>query len=484
MTQLTTASGIPVTDNQNSITAGPRGPVLLQDFHLIEKLQHFNRERIPERVVHAKGSGAYGTFTVTHDISKYTKAKLFAAVGKETETFLRFSTVGGEKGSADTERDPRGFALRFYTEEGNWDLVGNNTPTFFLKDGIKFPDFIHTQKRDPQTNLKSAQNVWDFWSKAPESLHQVTILFSDRGTPDGYRHMDGFGSHTYSLINDAGERVWVKWHFKTLQGIKNLTAAEAQRLAGVDPDYAQRDLFNAIATGDYPRWSVEIQVMDDAQRAAWEAKTGWDAFDLTKVWPQGEFPRIPVGILELNRNPDNYHADVEQAALSPSNIVPGMGYSPDKMLQARLFAYHDAQLYRVGTNHQHLPVNRPRCPFHNQQRDGAMAIANGGAAPNYDPVRADVPATGGFGHGDAGWPVEGNAGRYDTRATDDHFTQAGNLFRLLTEEGKRNLIANIAGSLSGADAATQDRQIGHFLKADPAYGQGVAEAIRQLQNKA
>jgi catalase len=484
MTQLTTASGIPVTDNQNSITAGPRGPVLLQDFHLIEKLQHFNRERIPERVVHAKGSGAYGTFTVTHDVSKYTKAKLFAAIGRQTETFLRFSTVGGEKGSADTERDPRGFAVRFYTEEGNWDLVGNNTPTFFLKDGIKFPDFIHTQKRDPQTNLKSAQNVWDFWSKTPESLHQVTILFSDRGTPDGYRHMDGFGSHTYSLINDAGERVWVKWHFKTLQGIKNLSAAEAQRLAGVDPDYAQRDLFNAIATGDYPRWSVEIQVMDDARRAAWEAQTGWDAFDLTKVWPQGEFPRIPVGILELNRNPDNYHADVEQAALSPSNIVPGLGYSPDKMLQARLFAYHDAQLYRVGTNHQHLPVNRPRCPFHNQQRDGAMAIANGGAAANYDPVRSGGPAAGGFGHGDAGWPVEGNAGRYDTRATDDHFTQAGNLFRLLTEEGKRNLIANIAGSLSNADAATQDRQIGHFLKADTAYGQGVADAIRALQNQA
>jgi catalase len=483
MTHLTTASGIPVDDNQNSITAGPRGPVLLQDFHLIEKLQHFNRERIPERVVHAKGSGAYGTFTVTHDISKYTKAKLFAAVGKQTETFLRFSTVGGEKGSADTERDPRGFAVRFYTEEGNWDLVGNNTPTFFLKDGIKFPDFIHTQKRDPRTNLKSAQNVWDFWSRAPESLHQVTILFSDRGTPDGYRHMDGFGSHTYSLINDAGERVWVKWHFKTLQGIKNLTASEAQRLAGVDPDYAQRDLFNAIDKGDFPRWSVEIQVMDDTQRAAWEAKTGWDAFDLTKVWPQGEFPRVPVGVLELNRNPDNYHADVEQAALSPSNIVPGMGYSPDKMLQARLFAYHDAQLYRVGTNHQHLPVNRPRCPFHNQQRDGAMAIANGGAAANYDPVRADIPAAGGFGHGDAGWQVEGNAGRYDTRAVDDHFTQAGNLFRLLTEEGKRNLIENIAGSLAGADAAVQDRQIAHFLKADPAYGQGVAEAIRKLQNK-
>jgi catalase len=481
---LTTASGIPVNDNQNSITAGPRGPVLLQDFHLIEKLQHFNRERIPERVVHAKGSGAYGTFTVTHDISRYTKAKLFGAIGKETESFLRFSTVGGEKGSADTERDPRGFALRFYTEEGNWDLVGNNTPVFFLKDGIKFPDFIHTQKRDPQTNLKSAQMMWDFWSRTPESLHQVTTLFSSRGTPDGYRHMHGFGSHTYSLINDAGERHWVKWHIKTLQGVKNLTAAEATRLAGTDPDYAQRDLFGAIARGEFPRWSVEMQVMTDEQRLAWEAKTGWDAFDLTKVWPHGDFPRIKVGILELNRNPDNYHADVEQAALSPANIVPGMGYSPDKMLQARLFAYHDAQLYRIGTNHQYLPVNRPRCPVHNQQRDGGMAFANGGAAQNYDPVHAGGPAAGGFGHGDAGWQVEGVAGRYDTRATDDHFTQAGNLFRLLPADEQRALIDNIAGALGQADAAVQDRQIGHFLKADPAYGKGVAEAIARLVSKA
>jgi len=476
MSDLTTASGIPVDDNQNSITAGARGPVLLQDFHLIEKLQHFNRERIPERVVHAKGSGAHGVFTVTHDISGYTKAALFGAVGKRTETFLRFSTVGGEKGSADTARDPRGFALRFYTEEGNWDLVGNNTPTFFLKDGIKFPDFIHTQKRDPQTNLKSSAMMWDFWSRAPESLHQVTILFSSRGTPDGYRHMDGFGSHTYSLINAAGERTWVKWHFKTLQGIRNLTASRALELAGSDPDYAQRDLFEAIAAGQHPRWSVEIQLMTDAERAGWEARTGWDAFDLTKVWPQGDFPRHPVGILELNRNPDNYHLDVEQAALSPANIVPGLGYSPDKMLQARLFAYHDAALYRVGTNHQQLPVNRPRCPVHNQQRDGAMAGANGGAAPNYDPVRA-VHGNGGFGHGDAGWKLEGTAGRYDTRAVDDHFTQAGNLFRLLSSEERARLVENIAASLKDADAASQDRQLGHFLKADPAYGRGVAEAL-------
>ena len=476
MSDLTTASGIPVDDNQNSITAGPRGPVLLQDFHLIEKLQHFNRERIPERVVHAKGSGAHGVFTVTHDISGYTKAALFGAVGKRTETFLRFSTVGGEKGSADTARDPRGFALRFYTEEGNWDLVGNNTPTFFLKDGIKFPDFIHTQKRDPQTNLKSSAIMWDFWSRAPESLHQVTILFSSRGTPDGYRHMDGFGSHTYSLINASGERTWVKWHFKTLQGIRNLTASRALELAGSDPDYAQRDLFTAINAGNFPRWSVEIQLMTDAERASWEARTGWDAFDLTKVWPQGDFPRHPVGILELNRNPDNYHLDVEQAALSPANIVPGLGYSPDKMLQARLFAYHDAALYRVGTNHQQLPVNRPRCPVHNQQRDGAMAAANGGAAPNYDPVRAAHPE-GGFGHGDAGWKLEGTAGRYDTRAVDDHFTQAGNLFRLLSSVERARLVENIAASLRDADAASQDRQLGHFLKADPAYGRGVAEAL-------
>ncbi|MFC5460979.1 catalase [Massilia niabensis] len=484
MNDITTASGIPVADNQNSITAGPRGPVLLQDFHLIEKLQHFNRERIPERVVHAKGSGAFGTFTVTHDITGYTRAQVFASLGKQTPVFLRFSTVGGEKGSADTERDPRGFALRFYTEDGNWDLVGNNTPTFFLKDGIKFPDFIHTQKRDPQTNLKSARMMWDFWSNAPESLHQVTILFSDRGTPDGYRHMDGFGSHTYSLIDENGGRVWVKWHFKTRQGIRNLLAAEAVRLAGTDPDYAQRDLFNAIDRGDFPRWSVEIQVMTDSQRVDWENKTGWDAFDLTKVWPQGDFPRQPVGVLELNRNPENYHAEVEQAALSPSNVVPGIGYSPDKMLQARLFAYHDAQLYRVGTNHQHLPVNRPVCPVHNQQRDGAMSIANGGAAPNYDPVRSGLPASGGYGHGDAGWELHGTAGRYDTRPVDDHYTQAGNLYRLLGADAKRNLVDNIAASLSHADPAVQDRQLHHFMKADPAYGHAVASAISALRNGA
>lgn len=477
---LTTASGIPVADNQNSITAGPRGPLLLQDFHLIEKLQHFNRERIPERVVHAKGSGAYGTFTVTHDISRYTKASLFNAVGKKTETFVRFSTVGGEKGSADTERDPRGFAMRFYTEEGNWDLVGNNTPMFFIKDPIKFPDFVHTQKRDPQTNLKSAQMMWDFWSKAPESLHQVTMLFSDRGTPDGYRHMDGFGSHTFSLINAAGERVWVKWHLKTKQGIKNLSADEAARLAGTDPDHAQRDLFNAIAEGNFPRWDVSIQVMTEAEAVVWESRTGWNPFDLTKVWPYGDFPRIPVGVLELNRNPDNYHAHVEQAAFSPANIVPGMGYSPDKMLQGRLFAYHDAQLYRVGTNHQHLPVNRARCPFHNQQRDGQMAIDNGGSAQNYETVVAAGTSPSGLGHGDAGLALNGMAGRYDERGTSDDFTQAGNLFRVMTPDAQDRLTSNIAGALKDVSSDVQQVQIGHFTKADPAYGAAVARKLAAL----
>lgn len=474
---LTTASGIPVADNQNSITAGPRGPVLLQDFHLIEKLQHFNRERIPERVVHAKGSGAYGTFTVTHDITAYTKAKLFAAVGKQTETFVRFSTVGGERGSADTERDPRGFAIRFYTEEGNWDLAGNNTPMFFIKDPIKFPDFVHTQKRDPQTNLKSPTMMFDFWSKAPESLHQVTMLFSDRGTPDGYRHMDGFGSHTFSLINAAGERVWVKWHFKTQQGIRNLTAEQAVRLAGEDPDYAQRDLFEAIARGDFPKWNVFVQVMTEADRQAWEQRTGWNAFDLTKVWPHADFPRLPVGVLELNRNPLNYHAEVEQVAFSPANVVPGLGYSPDKMLQGRLFAYHDAQLYRVGTNHQQLPVNRPRCPFHHQQRDGAMVLDNGGAAPNYANVEAQGTRPQGFGHGDAGWAVEGVAGRHDARGTEDDYTQAGNLFRLLSPLDRQHLFDNMAAPLSTTPIEIQQRMLAHLDKADPEYGAGLRGAL-------
>ena len=471
---LTTASGIPVADNQNSLSAGPRGPLLLQDFHLVEKLQHFNRERIPERVVHAKGSGAYGTFTVSHDITGYSRARLFSEVGKTTETFVRFSTVGGERGSADTERDPRGFAVRFYTEEGNWDLVGNNTPVFFIKDPSKFPDFVHTQKRDPQTHLKSPQMMWDFWSRAPESLHQVTLLFGDRGTPDGYRHMDGFGGHAFSMINASGERVWVKFHLKTQQGIRNLGAEEAVRLAGIDPDHAQRDLYEAIATGAFPKWTVYIQVMTDVEAVAWERSTGWNPFDLTKVWPHRDAPRIPVGVLELNRNPVNYHAEVEQAAFSPANVVPGLGYSPDKMLQGRLFAYHDAQLYRVGTNHQQLPVNRPRFPFRHQQRDGAMAFENGGADRNYAPVEAGGTHPIGFGHGDPGWSLAGMAGRYDERGTSDDYTQVGNLFRLMSADARDRLATHIADSMRPVSADVKTRQIAHFTKADPAYGAAVA----------
>lgn len=417
---------------------------------------------------------------MTNDISKYTKAKLFSEVGKRTDVFARISSVGGERGSADTERDAHGFAVRFYTEEGNWDMVGNNTPMFFIKDAIKFPDMVHVHKRDPRTNLKSAAMLWDFNSRTPETLHKVTMVFSSRGTPDGYRHLDGFGIHTFSLINAAGERVWVKWHFKTKQGTKNLSAEEAERIAGADPDYAQRDMVNAIDRGQFPKWDVSIQVLTEADRVAWEKRTGWDAFNPTYVWPFKDAPRIPVGVLELNRIPDNYHAEVEQAAFSPANIVPGMGFSPDKLLQGRVFAYHDTQLYRVGTNHQHLPVNRARCPIFNQQRDGSMTILDPGAAANYAPVDSAGTRPVGLGHGEPGLPLEGAAGRYDSRGSDDYYTQAGYLFRLLPADEKQNLFKNIAKSLSGAPHETQERQLGHFDRADPAYGAGVRAALAKV----
>ncbi|MFJ4155343.1 catalase [Pseudomonas sp. NPDC089752] len=470
---LTTASGAPVADNQNSRSAGPRGPLLLDDFHLIEKLAHFNRENIPERRVHAKGSGAYGTFTVTRDISNYTSAKLFEQVGKQTETFLRFSTVGGERGSADTERDPRGFAVKFYTEEGNWDIVGNNTPVFFIRDPLKFPDFIHTQKRHPQSNLKNAQMMWDFWSHSPEALHQVTILFSDRGIPDGYRHMHGFGSHTYSLISAAGERTWVKWHFKTQQGIKNLAPADAARLAGTDPDYAQRDLFEAIERGDYPRWTVCIQVMSEAEAASRDE----NPFDVTKTWSQKDYPLIEVGVLELNRNPLNYFAEVEQAAFGPSNMVPGVGLSPDRMLQGRVFAYADAHRYRVGTNHQHLPVNAPRCAVNSYQRDGSMAVGGYGSAPNYEPNSyVDAPKQSPR-HAEPALALNGSADRYDHREDNDYYSHAGALFRLMSDEQKALLISNIAGAMSGVSEDVVQRQLQYFFKADPAYAEGIAKVL-------
>ncbi|WP_411383674.1 catalase [Pseudomonas sp. L7] len=470
---LTTASGAPVADNQNSRSAGPRGPLLLDDFHLIEKLAHFNRENIPERRVHAKGSGAYGTFTVTRDITQYTSARLFESIGKQTETFLRFSTVGGERGSADTERDPRGFAVKFYTEEGNWDIVGNNTPVFFIRDPLKFPDFIHTQKRHPQTNLKNAQMMWDFWSHSPEALHQVTILFSDRGIPDGYRHMHGFGSHTYSLLSADGRRTWVKWHFKTQQGIKNLAPADAARIAGTDPDYAQRDLFEAIDRGDYPRWTVCIQVMSE-EEAATRAE---NPFDVTKTWSQKDYPLIEVGVLELNRNPLNYFAEVEQAAFGPSNMVPGVGLSPDRMLQGRVFAYADAHRYRIGTNHQHLPVNAPRSPVHSYQRDGAMTMGSYGSAPNYEPNSyADAPKQSPR-HAEPALALKGAADRYDHREDNDYYSHAGALFRLMNAEQQALLIDNIAGTLKGVSDDVVQRQLQHFFKADPAYGEGIAKAL-------
>lgn len=471
---LTTASGAPVADNQNSRAAGARGPLLLDDFHLVEKLAHFNREVIPERRVHAKGSGAYGTLTVTSDITRYTSAKLFDTVGKKTPLFLRFSTVGGERGSADTERDPRGFAVKFYTEEGNWDIVGNNTPVFFIRDPLKFPDFIHTQKRDPWSNLKSPQMMWDFWSLSPEALHQITILFSDRGIPDGYRFMHGFGSHTFSMINAEGKRTWVKFHFKSMQGIKNVAPDEAARLAGTDPDYAQRDLFDAIERAEYPRWRMCIQVMSEEQAA----DRAENPFDVTKTWSQAEFPLIEVGVLELNRNPSNYFAEVEQAAFAPSNVVPGIGLSPDRMLQGRVFAYADAHRYRVGTNHQQLPVNAPRCPYQNYQRDGAMRFdGNGGSAPNYEPNSYAGAPKQAPRYAEPGLTLSGAADRYDHRVDEGYYSHAGALFRLMNADQQASLVSNIVGAMRSVTRPVQLRQLGHFFKADPAYGAGIAKGL-------
>jgi catalase len=471
---LTTAAGIPVGDNQNSLTAGPRGPLLVQDWQLFEKHAHFNRERIPERVVHAKGSAAYGTLTVTHDITRWTKARIFAGVGKRTECFLRFSTVAGERGAADAERDVRGFALKFYTDEGNWDLVGNNTPVFFVRDPYKFPDFIRTQKRDPRTNLRSPTAMWDFWSLSPESLHQVTILFSDRGLPQSYRHMHGFGSHTYSLINAAGERVWVKFHFKSMQGIANLTNAEAAQIVGGDRESHQRDLFEAIEHGEFPRWRFSIQVMTEAEAE----RAPFNPFDLTKVWPHGDYPLTEVGVLELNRNPENYFAEVEQAAFEPSNVVPGIGFSPDKMLQFRVFAYADAHRYRLGSvNYTSIPVNQPRCPVHSYNRDGFMrSDGNDGGSVHYEPNSFGGPVEDPR-FKEPPLPISGDADRYNHRIGNDDYGQPGVLFRLMTADQKRQLFDNIAAAMQGVPEAIQLRQIGHFAKADPAYGAGVAERL-------
>lgn len=470
---MTTTAGTPIADNQNSITAGPRGPVLMQDYQLLEKLAHQNRERIPERVVHAKGSGAFGTLTITHDITKYTKASVFAAIGKKTDVLVRFSTVAGERGAADAERDVRGFAMKFYTEQGNWDLVGNNTPVFFIRDPLKFPDFIRTQKRHPKTNLRSNTAMWDFWSLSPESLHQVTTLFSDRGLPQGHRFMNGYGSHTYSFLNAQNERFWVKFHFKTMQGHKTWTNAEANAVIATDRESAQRDLFEAIEGGNYPKWRLQVQIMPEREAE----KTPYNPFDLTKVWPHGDYPPIDVGIMELNRNPENYFQEVEQASFSPSNIVPGIGFSPDKMLQGRIFAYADAHRYRVGTHYESLPVNRPKCPVHTYHPDGSMNFAkptssdayyepNSFGGPVEDPSVAEPPLN-----------ISGDADRYNHREGNDDYCQAGALFRLLSADVKEQLFRNIAAAMSGVPEHIIRRQLEHFHKADPAYGAGVAKAV-------
>ncbi|MCL2438464.1 MAG: catalase [Coriobacteriia bacterium] len=474
--KLTTAAGAPVADNTNSMTAGDRGPMTLQNPWLIEKLAHFDREVIPERRMHAKGSGAFGTFTVTHDITKYTKARMFEEIGKETEMFVRFSTVAGERGAADAERDIRGFALKFYTEEGNWDLVGNNTPVFFLRDGLRFPDLNHAVKRDPKTNMRSPQNNWDFWSMLPEALHQVTIVMSDRGLPATYRHMHGFGSHTFSMINADNQRVWVKYHWRTRQGIKNLTDKEAVELVGHDRESHQRDLLDSVESGDFPKWDFYIQVMTEDQAK----EHGENPFDITKVWHKGDFPLIPVGTFELNRNPDNYFADVEQAAFNPANIVPGVGLSPDKLLQARLFSYGDAQRYRLGVNHNLIPVNAPKCPVHSYHRDGQMRVdGNYGATAHYQPNSfnewAEQPE-----YKEPPRELAGAMDSYEPKEdqTDNTFYQAGDLYRLISEDKKEVLIANTAANIGPVSDNVKLRHAAHCYLADVEYGTKLAEALK------
>ncbi|MDF1654863.1 MAG: catalase [Coxiellaceae bacterium] len=471
---LTTTAGNPIADNQNSLTAGKRGPVLMQDYQLIEKLAHQNRERIPERVVHAKGWGAHGTFTVTHDVSQYTKADIFDKVGKKTDCLVRFSTVAGEMGAADAERDVRGFSVKFYTEQGNWDIVGNNTPVFFIRDPYKFPDFIHTQKRHPKTNLRSPTAMWDYWSQSPESLHQVTILFSDRGLPTSVRHVNGYGSHTFSLINKDNQRVWVKFHFKTQQGHKHWTNEEAAEVVGRTRESTQEDLFDAIENGDYPKWTLNIQVMTDEQADNFE----YNPFDLTKVWPHADFPLIEVGVMELNRNADNYYAEIEQAAFSPSNIVPGVGFSPDKVLQGRIFSYADAHRYRLGTHYEALPVNKPKCPVHHYHKDGAMRFFENfpNADAYYEPNSFNGPAED-HSFAEPPLPLDGDADRYNHRDGNDDYAQPRALFNLFDDDQKQRLFGNIAAAMQGVPQAIVDRQLAHFEKIDPAYAAGVKDAL-------
>jgi catalase len=478
--KLTTAFGAPVADNQNTQTAGPNGPALLQDVWLLEKLAHFDREVIPERRMHAKGSGAFGTFTVTHDITKYTRAKIFSQIGKRTEMFARFSTVAGERGAADAERDIRGFALKFYTEEGNWDIVGNNTPVFFFRDPLKFPDLNHAIKRDPRTGMRSAQNQWDFWTQLPEALHQITIIMSDRGLPSSFRHMHGFGSHTYSFISAANERFWVKFHFRTQQGIKNLTDAEAEALVGRDRESHQRDLYESIERKDFPRWTLFVQIMPEKEAGAYRI----NPFDLTKVWPKSDYPLIEVGVMELNRNADNHFADVEQAAFAPSNVVPGIGFSPDRMLQGRLFSYGDTQRYRLGVNYAQIPVNSPRGASYvnSYHRDGqGRTDGNQGGTISYEPnTRGEWVEQPDF--REPPLSLEGAADHWNHRVDDDYYSQTGVLFRNMSAAQQRVLFENTARALQGVSDPVVQLHIEHCRLADAAYGAGVSAAVQTLAN--
>ncbi len=474
MKTITTTAGEPVGSHQDALTAGSRGPVLMQDYYLMEKLAHQNRERIPERTMHAKGSGAHGTLSITHNISKYTKANIFNEVGKQTPLFLRFSTVAGERGAADAERDVRGFAIKFYTQEGNWDLVGNNTPVFFVADPYKFPDFAHTQKRDPRTNMRSTTAMWDFWSLTPESLHQITILFSDRGLPISYRHMHGFGSHTYSFINKENKRTWVKFHFVTQQGIKNMTNEEGNKIIAQDRESSQKDLYESIENEQYPKWDFKIQVMSDEQ-----AQNHKDnPFDLTKVWSKKEYPLIDVGVLELNKNPNNYFNEVEQAAFSPSNTVPGIGLSPDKMLQARGFAYPDAQRYRVGTHYEALPINRPLNEVNTYHKDGSMNFEDitKEAALIYEPnsfggAKEDPQYL------EPALELDGDAQRYDRNTDNDHFYQSRDLFNLMNNDQQNQLFSNIAEAMQGVPLDIIDKQLALFEQISSEYANGVKRAL-------
>ncbi|WP_279144768.1 catalase [Helicobacter pullorum] len=472
MKKLTNDFGNIVADNQNSLSAGPKGPLLLQDYILLEKLAHQNRERIPERVVHAKGSGAYGELKITADISQFTKAKVLQK-GEVTPLFLRFSTVAGESGAADAERDVRGFAIKFYTKEGNWDLVGNNTPTFFIRDPYKFPDFIHTQKRDPRTNLRNANAAWDFWTLCPEALHQITILMSDRGIPASYRHMHGFGSHTYSLINDKGERFWVKFHFKTQQGIKNLTNKEAEEIIAKDRESHQRDLYNSIEKGDFPKWTFQVQILPENE----VDKLGFNPFDLTKVWPHSIVPLMDIGEMILNKNPQNYFNEVEQAAFSPSNIVHGIGFSPDKMLQGRIFSYPDAHRYRVGTNYHLLPINRARSEVNTYNVAGAMNFDEyKNKSAYYEPNSYDDSPKEDKNYLEPDLNLEAAAQRY-APLDNDFYTQPKALFDIMNDSQKEQLFNNIASSMEGVEQKIIDKALMHFEKISKEYAEGVKKAL-------